>query len=111
MICGGGSSTANQSWIAGAVERRGRFGVGRIRLARIADRSSASLIPFVVANTEPGSRLRTDENAAYRAAPDRGYPGEPLALADTRAHKLQVDSHRLRQPEAMGSQHLPRLPR
>ncbi|WP_167354050.1 transposase [Sinorhizobium saheli] len=68
---GGGSSTANQIWIAGAVERRGRFAVGRIRLARIADRSSASLIPFVLANTEPGSHLRTDENSAYRAAPDR----------------------------------------
>jgi hypothetical protein len=83
---GGGSSTANQIWIAGAVERRGRFGVGRIRLARIADRSSASLIPFVVANTEPGSHLRTDENSAYRAAPGRRVTQVNLSRSPIPAH-------------------------
>ena len=50
---GGGSSTANQIWIAGAVETVGNHGVGRIRLARIADRSAQSIVPFVVANTLP----------------------------------------------------------
>jgi hypothetical protein len=57
---GGGSSTANKIWIAGAVETIGRFGVGRIRLARIADRSAGSLVPFVVDNTQPGTTVRTD---------------------------------------------------
>jgi predicted RNA-binding Zn-ribbon protein involved in translation (DUF1610 family) len=83
---GGGSSTANQIWIAGAVERRGRFGVGRIRLQRLADRSSASLIPFVVAHTEPGSHLRTDENSAYRRTPDRKVTQVNLSGTPIPAH-------------------------
>lgn len=62
---GGGSSTANQIWIAGAVETVGNHGVGRIRLARIADRSAQSIVPFVVANALPGAALRTDSLASY----------------------------------------------
>jgi hypothetical protein len=67
---GGGSSTANQIWIAAAVEAEG-FGVRRIRLARIADRSAKSLVPFVVSNTLPGTIIRTDQHAAYEKVPGR----------------------------------------
>ncbi|RNJ42553.1 MULTISPECIES: IS1595 family transposase [Mesorhizobium] len=66
---GGGSSTASQIWIAGAVETVGNHGVGRIRLARIADRSAQSIVPCVVANTLPGAALRTDSLASYDKVP------------------------------------------
>lgn len=83
---GGGSSTANQMWVAGAVERIGKFQVGRIRLARIADRSSTSLVAFVVANTEPGSQLRTDKNSAYLEVPDRWLAQVNLSRSPIPAH-------------------------
>ncbi len=67
----GGSSVAHQLWITAAVETHGKHGVGRIRIARIADRSAASIAPFVVANTVPGTRLRTDALASYSKVPDR----------------------------------------
>ncbi|MER8386593.1 transposase [Mesorhizobium sp. M0166] len=68
---GGGSSTANQIWIAGAVETVGNHGVGRIRLARIAGRAAQSIVPFVVANTLPGAALQTDSLASYDKVPGR----------------------------------------
>ncbi|WP_192251019.1 IS1595 family transposase [Mesorhizobium caraganae] len=71
MERGGGSSTASQIWIAGAVETVGNHGVGRIRLARIADRSAQSIVPCVVANTLPGAALRTDSLASYDKVPGR----------------------------------------
>ncbi|MUT22882.1 hypothetical protein GNX14_16980 [Mesorhizobium japonicum] len=49
------SSTANKIWIGGAVETVENHGV--IRLARIADRSAQSIVPFVVANTLPEAAL------------------------------------------------------
>ncbi|MFK0335617.1 IS1595 family transposase [Rhizobium sp. NPDC090275] len=85
---GGGSSTANQIWIAGAVERIGKYAVGRIRLARIADRTSSSLVPFVVANTLPNSRLRTDKNASYLSVPGRTIDQINLTQAALPAHIL-----------------------
>lgn len=83
---GGGSSTVNQMWIAGAVEYKDRHAVGRIRLARIADRSAASLVPFVIANTEPGSRLRTDSLSAYGKVPGRW-------LNQVNLKKLNLEAH------------------
>ncbi|ESY17746.1 hypothetical protein X749_30550 [Mesorhizobium sp. LNJC391B00] len=80
---GGGSSKANQIWIAGAVETVGRFGVGRVRLARIADRSAASLVPFVEANTLLGTKLRTDHHAPYDKV-----PGRPLTRVNINKSKL-----------------------
>lgn len=83
---GGGSSTANQIWVAGAVETVGKFGVGRIRLTRIADRSTTSIVPFVVANTAPGTHLRTDELAAYNKVPDRPLTKVNLKQSQLPAH-------------------------
>lgn len=82
---GGGSSTANQIWIAAAVETRGKHGVGRIRIARIADRSVTSFVPFVEANTTPGTRLRTDSLASYDKVSDR-----PLTKVNLKERKLEA---------------------
>lgn len=83
---GGGSSTHNQIWFACAVETHGEHGVGRIRLARIKDRSSASIVPFVVANTVPGTHLRTDALASYEKVPDRPLTQVNLTKLDLPAH-------------------------
>lgn len=83
---GGGSSTANQVWVAGAVEMDGRFIVRRIRLARIADRKAESIVPFVLANTAPGARLRTDDLASYDKIPGRRLKKVPLNKSTAPAH-------------------------
>lgn len=85
---GGGSSTANQIWIAGAVETVGNHGVGRIRLARIADRSAQSIVPFVVANTLPGSAVRTDSLASYHKVPGRRLRQVNLSNRTMPAHTV-----------------------
>lgn len=85
---GGGSSTANQIWIAGAVETVGKHGVGRVRLARIADRSAESLVPFVEANTLPGTWLRTDHHAPYDKVPDRRLTKVNVKKSKLPAHIL-----------------------
>lgn len=85
---GGGSSTANQIWIAGAVETVGKHGVGRIRLARIADRSAESLVPFVEANTLPGTWLRTDDYAPYDKVEDRRLTKVNVKKSKLPAHIL-----------------------
>jgi hypothetical protein len=83
---GGGSSTFNQIWFACAVETHGKHGVGRIRLARIRDRSAASIVPFVVANTVPGTHLRTDALASYDKVPDRPLTQVNLTKLNLPAH-------------------------
>lgn len=83
---GGGSSTHNQIWFACAVETHGEHGVGRIRLARIKDRSSASIVPFIVANTVPGTHLRTDALASYEKVPDRPLTQVNLTKLGLPAH-------------------------
>jgi len=53
-------------------------GIGRIRLARIADASAQSLEAAVIAAIEPGSQVRTDDWAGYRGLEQLGY-GHPIA--------------------------------
>lgn len=85
---GGGSSKANQLWIAAAVETLGKHVVGRIRIARIADRSAASIVPFVEANTASRSRLRTDSLASYNTVPDRRLRKVNLKKRKLQAHVI-----------------------
>ena len=51
-------------------------GIGRIRLARVADASAQSLEPAVACAVEPGSRVRTDDWKAYGGLPKLSYPHE-----------------------------------
>jgi transposase-like protein len=46
--------------------------VGRIRLARVADASSASLVPAVSAAVAPGSTIATDGWAGYEGLSKAG---------------------------------------
>lgn len=65
--------------IAIAVEILEPKGFGRIRLRQIEAESIASVMPFVREVVEPGSVLRTDGAAIYRALRE-DYPHQPTAL-------------------------------
>lgn len=70
--------------------------IGRIRLRRIPDASTESLLAFITDNVEPGGLIHTDGWSAYAEVKDRGY-----------RHKVSV----LRQSAATVSELLPRVHR
>lgn len=55
-----------------AAEENGK-GTGRIRMARIPDRSRRSLHAFICSNVQPGSTIHTDGCAAYGGLQELGY--------------------------------------
>jgi transposase-like protein len=59
-----------------AVEISEPKGIGRCRMAVLADASAASLRPFVAGNVEPGSRVITDGWVGYNGLASRGYDHE-----------------------------------
>lgn len=75
----GGSSRENKALVAIAAEIRGE-GIGRIRLARIADNSGRSLMPFVSNAVVSGSTVVTDGWQAYGAITELGYLHRPTVL-------------------------------
>lgn len=87
-----GRLTEDKALIIVAAEEDGN-GIGRIRLRRILDLTTASLHGFITESIEPGSTVRTDGLHAY------------LGLEDY-AHARQVQRH---QPE--GEHLLPRVHR
>ncbi len=62
-----------------AAEEDGR-GIGRIRMARIPDKSRATLHAFVQRAIEPGSVIHTDGLTAYRGLETMDYEHEVTAL-------------------------------
>lgn len=82
----GGSSPVGQIFVIGAVERVGNFGVGRIRLKRLEARSRKHIHPFLLENTAPGTKLRTDRNESYVGIPDRTLTQINLSKAVVPAH-------------------------
>jgi transposase-like protein len=56
------------------------FGIGRIRMQRIADASAESLEPFIVENIEPGSVVQTDGWAGYGGVPAKGFDHQVTVL-------------------------------
>ena len=59
-----------------AVEVSEPKGIGRCRMAVLADASGASLGSFVAGNLEPGSRVITDGWVGYNGLASRGYDHE-----------------------------------
>ena len=59
-----------------AVEVSEPKGIGRCRMAVLADASGASLRSFVTGNVEPGSRVITDGWVGYNGLAGRGYAHE-----------------------------------
>lgn len=72
-------------------------GFGRIRLRRIDNDSAAQVIPFVQASIEPGSEVRTDGSAAYRALSELGYHHHRTVMlgSDVPAHVSMAGVHRV----------------
>lgn len=67
-----GRGAAGKSMVVVAAEKDGR-GIGRIRLARVANGTAAELERFVQEAVEPGTVVETDGNRAYNGLPRLGY--------------------------------------
>ena len=90
-----GRQTNNKALIVVAAQENGR-GIGRIRMRRVADASSASLHPFVIDSVESDSVVHTDGWEGYSGLTRRGYQ-----------HKVTV----LRNKQQSASELLPRVHR
>jgi transposase-like protein len=91
-----GRETHTKTLVAVAAEENGR-GIGRIRLARIADASALSLNPFLVEMVEPGSVVHTDGWGGYVSAAKLGYEHKVTTLlrSGKRAHEEMPRVHRV----------------
>jgi len=67
-----GRGAAGKSLVVVMVQENPQ-GLGRIRLARVADASGASLEAVIQQAVEPGSRVRTDDWRGYRGLTPLGY--------------------------------------
>ena len=74
-----GQRSGRKMLVVIAAEEDGR-GIGRIRMARIPDKSRATLHAFVQHATELGSVVHTDGLMAYRGLETMGYEHEATAL-------------------------------
>src|SRR5271165_987412 len=68
-----------------AVEVREPKGIGRCRMALLADGSSASLHPFVTGLVEPGATVITDAWMGYHGLAGLGYVHERRSQRAARA--------------------------
>jgi transposase-like protein len=66
-----------------AIELLDPKGFGRVRLRRVQDVSSASLIPFVRYAVEPGSEVRTDGWRGYKGLAKQNYHHRPVSVSAT----------------------------
>jgi transposase-like protein len=77
---GGRRHLGNKALVAVAAQVDGK-GIGRIRLRRIPDASSRSLIPFVKEAVEPGSTVITDGWEGYEGLKAAGYKHKPRVIS------------------------------
>ena len=96
-----GGRAAGKKVLTGiAVEVREPKGIGRCRIAPLADASSVSLHGFVVANVEPGTRVITDGWQGYSGLDKLGYVHERRSQRAAKArgddpNKLLPAVHRI----------------
>jgi transposase-like protein len=79
-----------------AAEVRGR-GTGRIRMARVGNAASESIIPFIERTVVEGAVIRTDGWSGYVPLPRFGYQHRPKSLRGTRlpGHVVMPRVHRV----------------
>ncbi len=65
-------------------------GIGRIRMRRVGDASSASLLPFIAEAVEPGSVVHTDGWEGYAGLQSKGYRHEVTLLKRRRQAAVQL---------------------
>ncbi len=76
-----GRGTERKFIVAIAIEVLSPIGFGRVRLKRVADASSRSLIPFVQFAIEPGSQVRTDGWKGYAGLAKEGYEHHAVSIS------------------------------
>jgi transposase-like protein len=81
----GGRARGKKVLTAIAVEVRPPRGIGRCRIAPVADGSAASLHPFVTGAVEPGAMVITDAWQGYRGLDRLGYRHERRGKRAARA--------------------------
>jgi len=81
----GGRAPGKKVLVAIAVEVREPRGLGRCRMAPVANGSGVSLHPFVSNNVEPGAKVITDAWEGYRGLDKLGYIHERRSLRAARA--------------------------
>jgi len=89
--------STHQVGVVIAVEMLEPRGFGRIRVRRIDNASTEQVVPFIQANVEPGSKLRTDGSAAYRDLKDLGFDHHRIVMlgSETAAHASMPGVHRV----------------
>ena len=81
----GGRARGKKVLTAIAVEIRQPKGIGRCRMAPLADMSAASLHPFVADHVEPGATVITDAWQGYHGIAGLGYAHERRSQRAARA--------------------------
>ena len=76
-----GREAGKKALVVIAVEKRGKHGFGRVRMARIADASGAVLLSFIARAVEPGSVICTDGWKGYSGVNARGYQHKATVLS------------------------------
>lgn len=92
-----GRETYKKAIVVIAVEMREPKGFGRIRVKRVPDVSSASLIPFVCEAVQPGSTVHTDGWKGYSELGKHGYDRKVTVISDSGdpAHVVLPGVHRV----------------
>ena len=91
-----GRQTEDKAIVVVAAEQDGR-GIGRIRLRRVPDASSQSLLPFIEESVRPGAVVHTDGWKGYNNIAQKGYIHKVtiISQSDDPAHKLMPRVHRV----------------
>jgi transposase-like protein len=88
---------SKKALVAVAVEVLQPKGFGRVRLRRVRDASTESLVPFVLESIEPGSTVHTDGSWAYQSLPQHGYVRDKTVIlgSEDPAHASLPAVHRV----------------
>lgn len=92
-----GRGAERKSIVVIALEIHEPIGYGRVRMKRVSDFSSSSLIPFVRGVVKLGSEIRTDSWGGYNDLERLGYIHNKVNLSATGdpAHVLMPGVHRI----------------
>jgi len=75
-----GRETEKKALVVIAVEKKGKHGFGRVRMARIPNASGEVLLPFIEQAIAPGSVVCTDGWQGYSGVEGRGYHHKATVL-------------------------------
>jgi transposase-like protein len=92
-----GRGTERKFIVAIAIEVLSPIGFWRVRLKRVVDASSRSLIPFVQFTIEPGSQVNTDGWKSYAGLAKEGYEHHAVSISGSGdpAHVIMPGVHKI----------------